>query len=162
MKSWKVNDVKKFMQEMLLKNTFDLYLLEEATLNAIMKMEFDGHLYEGYLSKEELESEKCHGNCVFYADVRHIFLECIKGANTPQSFKFVFKAPKELEGRMAKESETPVDSIGGLYINVSFKEGQLNITSGVSLKVFSVDKSLDVAWKNYVQSFLERSGFDWE
>jgi hypothetical protein len=146
---------------MLLKNTFDLYLLEEAMLNAVMKMEFDGHLYEGYLPKDELENSYVHGNCVFYADVRHIFLECIKGANTPESFKFVFKAPKELEEMIAKKANESSDSIGGLYMNVTFKDGIINIVSGLTKKGFSLDKTIDGVWDDYVQRFLDKSGFDW-
>ncbi len=150
------------MDKMLRQNSFDLFLLEEAMINASMKMEFDGHLYKGYFADEDLDERFNHGNCILYADVRRIFFEAIKGKNTPESFKFVFKAPRELEMKLASESEYNLSEIGGMYLNVTFKDGSLTVTAGVSLNVFRQDRILEDNWCDFVQNFLSRSGFDWE
>jgi len=161
MKSWTIKDIKLYMKHMLLENTFDLFLLEEAALNAAMKMEFDGHLYKGFYSEEELDERLNHGNCILYADVRRIFLEAIKGATTPESFKFVLKAPREIEMKLANESGYNLSEVGGLYINTTFKDQTLTITAGVSLNVFRTDRELEQNWCDFVQKFLSRCGFDW-
>jgi hypothetical protein len=50
------------------------------------------------------------------------------------------------------------DNIFGLYLNLSFRDGLLIATTGTSLRAFSLDKSLDKAWDDYILSFLEAQG----
>ena len=50
------------------------------------------------------------------------------------------------------------DDLTGLYLNVSFRDKRLLITTGTARKKFYMDKSLDNAWDSYVQAFLKSFG----
>ena len=161
MKSWEIKDVRKFMAFLLGAETFDSFLLSEASVSASMTMDFDGRLKKGYYSDEELKERLETGPCIPYSDVRHIFLECIKGKNTPRSFRFVFRAPDKANHKYEADLELAENDIDGMFLNVSFENGKLLITAAVSEKSFSMDKSLENRWCDNVQKFLANYGIDW-
>lgn len=161
MRSWEIKDVKKFMALLLGGENFDSFLLSEASVNASMTMNFDGRLKRGYYSDEELEKRMEEGPCIAYSDVRHIFLECIKGKNTPRSFRFIFRAPDQANRKYEKDLELTENDIDGMFLNISFENGKLLITAAVSQKTFTMDKSLENRWCDNVQKFLVNCGIDW-
>jgi len=161
MENWEITDVKNFMNKMLLSEKFDNFLLEEGDLHGSMRIHFDGHLENGYFSSEELEERMSQGDCVHYGEIRHIILEAIKGKNTPDFFRFVYKADNELVKIIAEDSGTPASNISGLFMNVTFRGGSLNVVDGTAMKVFSLDKSVDKSWDKCIQKFLHNNEFNW-
>ena len=92
--------------------------------------------------------------------VKNIFgekdFDLIKGKRTPSYFKFVFLlSPKNLERTLLSthSSFTPED-ITGMFINLKFQQKKLLLTTGISYRIFSVDKSLDQEWDSLVKRFL--------
>ena len=82
--------------------------------------------------------------------------DLIKGRRTPSYFKFVFLlSPKNLERTLLSthSSFTPED-ITGMFINLKFQQKKLLLTTGISYRIFSVDKSLDQEWDSLVKRFL--------
>ena len=55
MRSWKILDVKKFMNIMLCREAFDTLLLAEASITGGVSYVIDGHLTEDFYSEQELE-----------------------------------------------------------------------------------------------------------
>ena len=43
-----------------------------------------------------------------------------------------------------------------LFLNLVFQDGALTATTGVSLKQFSLDKSVEIAWDEHAAKFLQR------
>lgn len=90
MRSWKILDVKKFMNIMLCREAFDTLLLAEASITGGVSYVIDGHLTEDFYSEQELEEMGLAGErCTTYGRVRPICFEMIKGKRTPRSFQFV-------------------------------------------------------------------------
>ena len=50
-------NVKDFMSQLLLHDTFDRFYLTEASITTFGTFLIDGHLQKGYFSSEELENE---------------------------------------------------------------------------------------------------------
>ena len=46
--------------------------------------------------------------------------------------------------------------LNALFLNVIFKNGKLVCTTGVSMRIFTLDKSLETAWDEQMQEFLLR------
>jgi hypothetical protein len=53
---------------------------------------------------------------------------------------------------------TDPDEIGGLFLNIQFRNKKLLLTTGTALRTFTLDRSVDTAWDVYVQGFLRKCG----
>lgn len=51
-----ITDLKYFMNTLLLKEAFDSFLLEEATIKTAQTYIIDGHINQDFYTKEELEN----------------------------------------------------------------------------------------------------------
>lgn len=80
----------------------------------------------------------------------------MKGRNVPLYFQFVFQlSPENMQRTLAQcdSSFTPSD-ISAMFINLTFKDGKLTATTGISYRIFSLDKSLEQAWDKLVEKFF--------
>ena len=74
--------------------------------------------------------------------------------------KIVLMLPaKSIEKLLEKSSVflNPSD-INGLYLNIKFENNDLIYTTGTSIKVFSLDKSLDQLWDERAKAFMRQKG----
>ena len=55
MRAFQIQDVKSFMSHLLLSNTFDRFLLTEASITTFNTFFIDGHLHKDYFSSDEAE-----------------------------------------------------------------------------------------------------------
>lgn len=159
MQSYQVQDVKDFMKKLLLTDTFDTFLLSEASVTTYAAFHLDGSMHSDYFSSDEAEAltvEQC--GYVLWKRVRPIFFELMKGKNTPLSFQIVFRlAPHNVESliRQSGISHRPED-IDGLFLNLRYDGSNLTCISGSSLRVFTMDRSLDHAWDTMLEKFFHK------
>lgn len=161
MRAWEIDNIKIAMANLLLKDTFDLFLLEQATIHTSMKIDYDGHLYNGYFPLDTLDKMKEHGDCIAYLEVRNIFYERIKGNIIPPYFKFVLKATNEMIDKICKDYSFNKENVEGMFLNFTYREDRLLITAGISLKNFSQDRTIEDAWCIQMEEFLKKSGINW-
>ena len=74
--------------------------------------------------------------------------EEIKGKLTPVGFRFVLalSAPNTAKLLEQEELDFTMDDIQGLYLNFKYDGLKLTCTTGTSMKLFTLDKSLENAW----------------
>jgi predicted fused transcriptional regulator/phosphomethylpyrimidine kinase len=48
------------------------------------------------------------------------------------------------------------DDISGVFLNIRYQNQLLSLTTGISYKIFSVDKTLDAEWDRLVKQFLKQ------
>ena len=46
------------------------------------------------------------------------------------------------------------EDVNDLFMNIKFEKDKLTVITGVSLKVFTMDKSLEKAFDNYIQNLI--------
>ena len=78
--------------------------------------------------------------------------------------KFVMLASYELVTDIIAKNNIAVmpENVNGLFINMKYQEGHVDIITGTSLNVFTLDKQLDTAFDKYVKTFLANAGLDFE
>ena len=147
-----------FMNKLLCTETFDNFLLKEATIQSSMTYSLDGTLNQDFFSSEELETNGLSGLAFLpYGQVRTQCFDLIKGKRTPSYFKFVLLlSPINLARTLEQthSSFTPED-ITGMFVNLKFQGGKLLLTTGISYRIFSVDKSLEQEWDSLMKRFLK-------
>lgn len=159
MRAFQIQDTKDFMKKLLILDTFDTFLLSEATVVTYASFHVDGKLHQDYFGSGEQEAltvEQC--GYTLWRRIRPFFFEIMKGKNTPLQFQIVFRlAPHNVE-QLLRQSGVSLgaDSVDGLFLNLHFDGSHLNCISGTSLKLFTLDKSLEHAWDSMLERFFRK------
>jgi len=154
----KIEEVKPFMAKLLTNTLFDDFILKEMEIQTFTSFHISGKFYESFFSKEELE-ERGNSN-VLWKDTRAIAFSIIRGSKTPLSMKIVFQLPENLSEDLINSLGGKIRSedVGGLFINIRFEKNELNIITGTAIKTFTMDKTLDREWDDWVKKFISEQG----
>lgn len=160
-----ISGIKDFMNKLLCTEIFDHFLLKEATIQSSVTWNLEGELNRDFYSTEELEELGLSGlSFLPFGQVRAQCFNLIKGKRTPSYFKFVFLlSPANLSRTLTQthSSFTPED-ITGMFINLKFQHGRLLLTTGISYRIFSTDKSLEQEWDTLIKRFLTNHEISFE
>ena len=143
----KVIDIKGFMAKLLLKEIFDEFLVIEAEISTDIRFSIDGHIQEEFFTIEERE-ELPKERIALWKRLRPICFELIKGKKTPKNMKIVFRYREE--------------DIEGLYLHIRYEKESLYCITGVSMRIFTMEKGLEHSWDKKVQEFLKTSEIFYE
>ena len=155
----KVLDVKNCMNDLWASEAFDRFLLSDATITTRMTYSLDGHLTKGYLTEEELLEEGLSGErCVPYGYVRKLCFDMIKGKRKPASFHFTFLCPQKLLREIIEGQSLSIQpsEVANLTLNLRYVGEELLVTAGCTMQGFSLDRSMEEAWKTWVLAFFGR------
>ena len=158
MKSVQIENIKAFTTHLFVGETFDGFLVTEASFSTLFDLTIDGHMNKEFLNEEEAEQKENREGIVYWKRLRPLCYEIIKGQRVPLRFKLVFLLPPGSYPAFLSEAGLNYDpsKINGLFLNINFQDGKLNCTTGSSLKEFSLDRSLEQAWDERILKFLGR------
>jgi hypothetical protein len=161
--SLNIPEVKPFMAKLLTQTTFDLLILREMEIQTFTNYTISGQFNESFYTQEELE-ERGDKRFILWSDVRTVAFSMIKGNKTPLSLKIVFQLPQDRCEALVQRSggKLRIEDIGGLYMNVRFDKGELHIITGVAIKTFTLDKTLEQEWDIEVKNLLREQGIIFE
>ena len=154
-----ITNLKDFMNKLFVKETFDHFLLSEATLTTFAVYHVDGAYHPEFFGEDQEES-------VFrlcpWSRLRPVFFSLIKGKHTPLNFKIIFQLSDADTARLLQTDNLPFqpEDVFGLYMNVQYDGERVTVTTGSSLKIFTLDKSLDASWDALAKRFFLRQGID--
>ena len=155
----RLTDIKDFMNKFLRSETFDHFLLQEGVITSCASYVIDGHIHSDCYTSEEMEELEI-ADCDFlpYGLLRGNCFDLIKGKQTPSSVKFVLLlSPQNLERTLSSiQSSFTGNDITGVFLNIRFHNQQLSLTTGISYRIFSVDKTLDNEWDRLVKKLLNQ------
>lgn len=164
--SLKITDVKDFMHKLLVSDEFNRFLLSEATITVYNTFTIDGHINKDFYSGEELEElELDKQNYISYWEkLKPVCFDLIKGKNTPLNFKMVFLlSPSNTEKLLSQSNiALTVNDINGLFLNVKYENGVVNCITGTSIKIFTLDKSLELSWDSMVKKYFTSKNISYE
>ncbi len=152
----KIGQQKNFMAKLLTTDVFDCFVLEEATIDTFNTFSINGRIHRDFYKGSEEESLLPNEEFSGWDKIRPIALSLIKGKQTPLSFKFILHLRNEEKQKILSSTDMDIspDQIS-LGINIRYSMGEVLITTGVSYGIFTLDKSAEKAWDQYVPSFLE-------
>jgi len=138
---------KGFMQKLLMEDTFDGFDTRSVMVSSFARLEIDG-------APDRMEEDAQKPAYNSWKALRPYVTQFVRGGGKPRGMKMVFSmAGGELEARFPEAS--------ALFLNILF-DGKITVTTGVSQKSFSLDKSLDYAWSAHVQAFLTANQIQFE
>ena len=165
--SLNIKDIKSFMSHLLVKNTFDNFLLSEAAISTANTYNISGLINKNFYSSEEL-SELSDMEYSLWESVKPFCFSLIKGNKVPTGMKIVFLLSKDDTAVFLKnagdagENVLQPDEINGLVVNINYSNGAATIITGTSLKIFTLDKTTEHYFDKYIKQFLLDVGIDYE
>ncbi len=163
--SLRIKNTKAFMSHLLVKDTFDNFLLSEADIKISCSHSIDGQINRAFYSDEEWEElDPDARRYDMWLNQKPFCFSLIKGNKVPSSLKIVMlMSSKDTTSLLSRlETGLSADNINGLFINIRYQDGHADIITGTSLNIFSLDKTLDTAFDSYIKSFLSTKGLDFE
>ena len=165
MKAFYLKDQKQFMNRLLKSELFDHFLLAEATIHGAISYSVDGHINREFFDADELSALTADGSEYLpFSHFRPICYELIRGKHTPLYMKFVFLLSPANAAKTIVSADTvfTAEDVSGIYLNLTFRDGQLVLTTGVSYRTFTLDRSFDSAWDALAARFLSNHGIDFD
>lgn len=163
--SLQITDVKDFMAKLLKTDLFDHFLMPEAVITTAFTYRIDGSLTPSFYSTDELSILGLQNlSTAPFSLFRPTCFDLIKGKRTPSYFKFVFMlSPDNLKNTILHSgSSFSENDISGAYLNLHFRDQVLTCTTGVSYRIFSMDRSFEAEWDELVCRFLKNHGISYE
>lgn len=153
----KILDTKGFMNLLLRSSIFDSFLLYEATVKTSISYEINGRFHKDFFESFEDDLMPKEDFTDWETQKPFVF-QWMKGKRTPLFFKISLLLSKANLNRFLMESNLPFskDSIGGLFFHIQYDGHTIFLRDGVSFQTFTMDKSLEYAWSQYLISFLKQ------
>lgn len=158
-------DTKKCMNELLLRSAFDSFLFIEGEITTFSTFRIDGRLKkEYYRQRLEKETPVPDREYALWKELREFCFSLIKGKLTPLSFRFVLSlsAPNIAHLIAQEELDFAPSDVQGLYLNFKYDGTILTCTTGTSMNLFTLDKSLEQAWDKMAQRIFSKHEIPFE
>ncbi|MBQ3665163.1 MAG: hypothetical protein II919_03565 [Lachnospiraceae bacterium] len=149
--SEQIKDVKKFMSELLINNTFDKFLVADISITTYNTFHIDGHLQKDFFDEDEW-NELPDQHLAYWETLRPVCFSLIKGNKTPVRFKMIFALDKKSIRELLQSIDTTIseEDINELFFNIKYENNILTYVTGCSLKIFTMDKSLEKAFDQHI------------
>lgn len=157
--------MKTFTHHLLVADTFDNFLMAEATISTAHTYQIDGHINKDFFTTEELaDSPVLPYDFSQWKDMKPLCFNLIKGKRTPLFFKFVLHLKPEQVGKLmaAGNSSVSAEQIKALVLTIKYDGTQAVLTTGSAFHTFLMSKEPDTLWDKALQQFLDRKGIDYE
>ena len=141
MKMYQIEEVKPFMAQLLLQETFHKFCVSVAEIRTIVPITIKGTMSHDWLSPEDAEKYK-ELEYIPWKLLRPVVFELIKGKQTPDFLKIQFVYYSEN------------GDCGGL--RVQFEAGTLTCLSTYTPAEFSLDRNAETFWDENCQAFLKK------
>ena len=78
-----ITSMKNFMNHLLVADTFDPFLLEEATVSTALTVTIDGHINKDFYPAEERSADCIPWELQSWSKIKGLCFDLIKGKHTP-------------------------------------------------------------------------------
>ena len=143
--------IKVLMNKLLVQDTFDGFELRGCVIQSFARFDIEG-------AAPSAETDAAQPAKTVYCKwhrLRPYIYNIIKGNERPRFLKIIFACPADImEDRFA--------DAGALFVNIILDKNIGHITTGVSTKVWSPDKSTENMWDKYVMNFFRENQINFE
>ena len=150
-----INNVKKFMSELLIGDKLNDFLTLDVTITTYNTFHIDGHIKKDFYEKDDYDALGSPGIST-WSTLKPLCYEIIKGKRTPLNFKIIFGLSGEKIQDLIDKSGTDlkINDVNGLFINIKYEKGFLQYVTGTSLAIFTMNKDLEKEFDKYVSTFI--------
>lgn len=151
MEIFEIEEKADYMRE-LFANRYDSFYLYEARVKTKLDYYVNGKLNKDYFDSEQAEELPEY---IEWKDIKQTVYDYIKGTRLPIALKIILMFNRENVNRLLEMNHLPVNSedVSALFLNVVYEHDTLSVTTGTSLKIFTLDKTLEQVWDDTVKKY---------
>lgn len=149
-----VEDLKLFMSELLIRDTFDSWEVVEARAETFYELSINGRIKRSFFD-DETEVPR---DFVTWKEIKDVFYRMIRGKRLPGLFRLVLCKEMTETERILRECGHSECEGSRLLLNIRYGDGRCVLTSGVSHKSFTMDRSLEQTWEAELRQFMKQKG----
>ncbi len=162
-----ISSMKYFMNHLLAADTFDIFLLEEATISTANTFTIDGHINRDFFSGESTDGaglpSDASGNPYEFrpwSEVKSLCFNLIKGKRTPLFFRFVLHLKPEKAEALLKQQGSEVDpsQVKALVLNIRYDGTKAVLTTATAFHTFVLSREPDAIWDTALKKYLASKG----
>ena len=165
MKAYQIKELKSFMSRLLGGDSFDCFLLAEASITTYNSFIIDGHMVKDFFTGD-INNDNALPPYEFstWADLRSLCFDLIKGKRTPVNFKFVMHLKPELVDCILRNGNSSISSsdVKAFVLNIKYDGSELTCITATALHTFIPDKTPDLLWDEYMINFLNEKSIAFE
>ena len=159
-----ITSMKTFMNQLLAGDSFDIFLLEEATISTANSYTIDGHINVDFYPMEERTSALLPYEFQPWSEIKGLCFHLIKGKHTPLFCKFVLHLKPEKATALLAQNNCSIDSsqVKALVLNIRYDGTKATLTTGTAYHTFLMNKEADVIWDKALLKHLTDKGSGFE
>lgn len=148
------------MTRLLSSDSFDIFLLNEATLRMSVTWTVDGRINSSFYEDTSAIRYKFEE----WKNIRPRMRDLIKGKRAPVSFQIVLQLkPQLMEALMERSGNSRLlSAVSSFILTVRMDESGIVLLSGISRSGFTPDKNADILWDRTVSRFLDNKEIAYE
>ena len=152
MEIFSIDERTEYLKELFEKEKYDSFYLYEVRVKTKLDYYVNGRLNREYFDTEEQADLPEY---VEWKDIKQIVYSYIKGKRLPIGFKIILMFNRENISRLLEMNNLPVktEDVSALFMNVVYEHEALSVTTGTSLKIFTMDKTLEHVWDDTVKKY---------
>lgn len=164
MTALQITSMKQFMNQLLVADTFDMFLLEEAVIGTASTFTIDGHVNRGFYGEEDTDPTEERFDFRPWGELKGLCFDLIKGKRTPLFFRFVLHLmPEKASALLEKESCGVEPSlVKALALNIRYDGSKAVLTTGTAFHTFVLSKEPDAIWDKALKKYLDGKGIQYE
>lgn len=155
----KINDVKKFMNQLLVGDIFDSFSLVEASVTTFSNFTINGKLHRDFFDTDTVQNIDFNDSpyCP-WKELKSYCFSIIRGKLLPLQFRIVFQlTPLQYETIFADPSPQITNAqIHGFNLTIQYRNRELFCTTGISSDTFIMDKQPEFTWDSAVPEFFRK------
>ncbi|MCI6886548.1 MAG: DUF5721 family protein [Lachnospiraceae bacterium] len=152
----KMEDLKNFTSRLFVGETFDRWLVRDVSVVTFNTFTIDGHIRQGYYSEQELEEHQIEELSAWKV-LKPFCFTLIRGKKLPESFQITLQLSPADTAVFLKHAQLDftAEQVNGLYLNIRYEAGALHCVTGTSLKLFTLDRQIEIEWDEAVKLYLK-------
>ena len=162
----KINDIKTFMNQLLIGDTFDAFPMAEASIAAFSTFSIDGRINKDFFRYRHTGYPYPNGAIYSrWKDIKPFVRSIIRGKLLPLHLKVVFCLSESQLSVLTDSNiilSTDTTGIQGYFLNIQYRNHSLLCTTGIARETFTMDKKPEQFWDELVLSFFRHLDIDFE
>ena len=155
----RITDTRDFMKKLLTQDLFDTFLFSEAVITTFTTFTIDGTWHPDYYEEQQADADPSSDGmpkAFTWKLIRPVLFDMIKGRHTPVSFRIVLRLADYNVESLLTSASVSIDAsqVAGLFLNLNYQNNTVTCTTGTSLRIFTLDKTLDSVWDEMALRFF--------
>ncbi len=164
MTALQISSMKQFMNHLLVTETFDSFLLEEAVISTANTFTIDGHVNREFYQNDKDADSQSIPELRPWSELKGLCFDLIKGRRTPLFFRFVLHLkPEKAAALMEKEGcQTDLSQLKALVLTIRYDGSRAVLTTGTAFHTFVLSREPEAVWDRSLKKFLDSKGISCE